>query len=176
MQSKGDPYRSHYHRPILTPDLHPSIFLRRHFFALLGAIEGLGFGLRGDRGKERQKLVLKRVEVKTQKLFRIFLMTTLRHKLSQMLVPGSSCSQLTLMLSKRFLALIASYTLTGVKESRNTSSPSSSRRFLSFSERGLNSFKNSMVPVVREILLSTGFLESDGDGPGRYLASSVKSR
>jgi len=80
------------------------------------------------------------------------------------------------MLSNRFLALIASYTLTGVKESRNKSSPSSSRRLLSFSERELNSFKNSMVPVVREILLSVGFLESGDDGPGRYLASSVNSR
>ena len=33
-----------------------------------------------------------------------------------------------------------------------------------------------MVPVVREILLSTGFFESDDDGPGRYLARSVNSR
>ena len=80
------------------------------------------------------------------------------------------------MLSNRFLALIASYTLTGVKESRQKSSPSSSRRLLSFSERGLNSFKNSIVPVVREIRLSMGFLESDDDSPGRYLASSVNSR
>ena len=80
------------------------------------------------------------------------------------------------MLSNRFLALIASYTLTGVKESRNTSSPSSSRRLLSFSERGLNSFKNSMVPVVKEVLLSEGFLLSDDDDPGRYLASSVNNR
>ena len=170
------PYRSCYHCPILTPDFHPFIFLRRLLFALLNVIGGLGVRPRRNRGEERQKLVLKCVKVKTQELLRVFLMPTLRRKLSQMLAPVFPCSPLTLILSNRFLALIASYTLTGAKESRSMSSPSSSRRFLSFPERGLNSFKNSMVPVVRENLSSRGFLESDGEGPGRYLASSVNSR
>jgi len=50
---KGDPYRSCYHGPILTSNLHPSIFLRRLFFTLLGAIRGLSIRLGRNRGEER---------------------------------------------------------------------------------------------------------------------------
>ena len=79
---KGDLYRSCYHCPILTADLHPSIFLRCLFFALLSVIKGLSVRLGRDRGEERQKFVLKRVKVKAQELFGVFLVSTLRHELS----------------------------------------------------------------------------------------------
>ena len=85
---KEDPYRSRYHCPVLTPDLHPSAFLGCLFFTLLGMIKGLGVRLGRNRGEERQKFVLKRVKVKTQELFRVFLMPTLRRKLSQVIFPG----------------------------------------------------------------------------------------
>jgi hypothetical protein len=50
---QADPYRPCYHCPIITPDLHPSIFLRYLFFALLGVIEGLSFRLERNGGEER---------------------------------------------------------------------------------------------------------------------------
>jgi len=84
----GDPYRSCYCHPILAPDLHPSIFLWHLFFALLSVVEGLSVRLGRNRGEERQKFVLKRVKVKTQELFRVFLVPTLRHKLSWVLFVG----------------------------------------------------------------------------------------
>lgn len=79
---EGGPYRSCYCCPILAPNLHPSILLWHLFFASLSVIGGLSVRLGGNRGEERQKFVLKRVKVKTQELFRVFLMPALRHKLS----------------------------------------------------------------------------------------------
>jgi hypothetical protein len=79
---KGDPYRPCYYCPILTPNLHPSIFLRWLFFALLSAINGLGVRLWRNRGEERQEFVLKRVKVKSQELFGVFLVSALRYELS----------------------------------------------------------------------------------------------
>ena len=80
---KGDPHRSCYHCPILTPNLHPSVFPRYSFFALLGsAVKGLSVRVGRNRGEERQKFVLKCVKVKSQELFSVFLMPALRRKLS----------------------------------------------------------------------------------------------
>ena len=47
-------YRSCHHRTIPTPDLHPSVFLRRFFLTFLNVIGGLGGRLRGNRSEERQ--------------------------------------------------------------------------------------------------------------------------
>jgi len=85
---EGGPYRSCYHGPILTPDLHPSTFLRCLFFALLGMIEGLCVRFGRNGGEERQKFVLECVKVKAQELFCVFLMSTLRHNLSKCSHPG----------------------------------------------------------------------------------------
>ena len=78
---RGATYRSCHHRPILTPNLHPPILLRRLFLAFLGMVGGLSGRLGRNRGEERQQFVLKRVKVKAQELLRVLLMPTLRHKL-----------------------------------------------------------------------------------------------
>lgn len=107
--NKRDSYRSCHHCPVFTPDLHPSIFLRCLFFALRGVIKGLGVRFGRNITEERQKLVLKRVKVKAQELFRVFLMPTLRCKLSQMVFPGHcayyslSCYQIASWPSSRHI-------------------------------------------------------------------------